>query len=116
MAECKYELVKGFLQVTDDKINKLHSAVKQRDEENNFLRFVFEVNQWNILTATTREPAALSRLLSTFIPTSSCDHMCSKASVSFVRRSMLSKTAEKVEELEKSFQLKLGKDRLLCAV
>nr|CAB3267212.1 ZF(TRAF/RING)-5 zinc finger protein [Phallusia mammillata] len=58
-ANCKYEFVKGFLQVTDEKIIKLHSAIKQRDEENNFLR------------------------------------------------SMLSKTAERVDDLEKSFEIKL---------
>ncbi|CAK8697866.1 E3 ubiquitin-protein ligase TRAF7-like isoform X2 [Clavelina lepadiformis] len=57
--ECRYEFVKDFLQMAEDKINKLQVSVKQRDEENNFLR------------------------------------------------SMLSKTAERVDDLEKNFQKKL---------
>ena len=36
--ECKYEIVKDFLRATEDRINRLHSAMKQKDEENNFLR------------------------------------------------------------------------------
>ncbi|XP_078481474.1 zinc finger protein [Ciona intestinalis] len=38
MKGCKYEFVKDFLQITEEKINKMHLSLKQADEENTFLR------------------------------------------------------------------------------
>ena len=36
--ECKYKFVNNFLRSTEEKINKLQMAIKQRDEENHFLK------------------------------------------------------------------------------
>lgn len=35
---CKYEMVKDFLQATEDRITDLSLAMRRRDEENSFLR------------------------------------------------------------------------------
>lgn len=58
---CKYEMVKDFLQATEDRITDLSLAMRRRDEENSFLR------------------------------------------------SMLSRTADRVDELEKATEMKLDK-------
>nr|XP_039272033.1 E3 ubiquitin-protein ligase TRAF7-like [Styela clava] len=55
---CKFEMVKDFLQLTEDRITDLTNAMRQRDDENSFLR------------------------------------------------SMLSKTADRVDELEKATEIK----------